>query len=120
MLQDVALDPFPRRVQELARRGASSLGHVKGRARSRGMKPGRFLQVNRAFQGLARYRCGGGTVPRNGVLARRLGYRSAHSLRRAVSRYFPGGVAELRDRRLAELAGPLFRAAGTPPLRIEA
>ena len=54
------LDPFPWRVQELARRGACSLGHIKGRARSRGMKPGWFLQVNRAFHGLARYRAAGG------------------------------------------------------------
>ena len=53
------------------------------------------------------------------LVARRLGYRSARALRKAVSRRFPGGVLALRDRRLAELAKPLLRAAGVRPHHIE-
>ena len=112
-------DPFPRRVEELARSVGCSLAHVKRRARSEGMKPARVLEANRAFQGLARYRSGRGTAPRNESLARRLGYRSARALRKAASRRFPGGVLALRDRRLTELAKPLLRAAGAHDHHIE-
>ena len=112
-------DPFPRRVEEFARSVGCSLAHVKRRAQSEGMKPARVLEANRAFQGLARYRSGRGTAPRNESLARRLGYRSARALRKAASRRFPGGVLALRDRRLAELAKPLLRAAGAHDHHIE-